>query len=110
MSAASDLVFDVVRRIPRGKVLAYGQVAEMVRGAHLSGFMVGQIMARSTPDVPWQRVVSRDGEIVTRRRSPQMAAEQRRLLEAEGVAFTTDGRVRMDLHEWVPGGTLFDEE
>jgi len=110
MPSSRELVFDVVRRIPRGKVLSYGQVADLVVGAALNGYMVGKIMAAATPDVPWQRVVARDGALVISKRNPAMASEQRRLLETEGVQFDPQGRVRMDLHMWTPGGTLFDEE
>lgn len=110
MASVRELVFQAVRRIPRGKVLAYGQVAELVSGVALSGYEVGRIMSSATPDVPWQRVVARDGSLVISKRNPSLAREQRRLLELEGVTFDSAGRVRMDLHTWVPGGTLFEEE
>lgn len=109
MPDARQLVFDVVRRIPRGKVLSYGGVADLIEGAAMSAYTVGQIMASASADVPWQRVVGRDGTLLIAKRNPVMAAEQRRLLELEGVTFDNQGRVRMDLHEWRPGGTLFDE-
>jgi len=107
--SARDAVYSVVRTIPRGKVLSYGGVAELVEGVYVSARTVGRIMASAPPDVPWQRVVARDGELVIARRSPLMAAEQRRLLALEGVGFSSDGRVRMDEHAWAPGGTLFSE-
>jgi methylated-DNA-protein-cysteine methyltransferase-like protein len=108
--SARDAVFGVVRTIPRGKVLSYGGVAELVEGVYVSARTVGQIMASASPDVPWQRVVARDGELVIARRSPVMAAEQRRLLLIEGIGFSSEGKVRMAEYAWVPGGTLFDDE
>jgi methylated-DNA-protein-cysteine methyltransferase-like protein len=106
-------VFAVVRTIPRGRVLSYGQVAEMLPVGAVSARLVGQIMAQSPPDVPWQRVVARDGTLAIAKRSPVMAAQQRQLLENEGVTFDTVGRVNMDRHCWqgeTGMGSLFDEE
>lgn len=110
MASAREAVFDAVRRIPHGRVLAYGDVAEMVTSVSVTAFQVGQILATCPADVPWQRVVGRDGTLLIAKRSPAMAAEQRRLLEAEGVTFDAAGRVRMDLHQWHMAGSLFDEE
>lgn len=108
MSTVNERVYDVVRRIPRGHVLSYGHVADSVPALALSAHQVGQIMAHCPADVPWHRVVARDGTLVIARRDPRMAAEQRRLLELEGVSFDPQGRVRMDLHLWSMSDTLFD--
>ncbi|NLI00349.1 MAG: cysteine methyltransferase [Chthonomonadales bacterium] len=106
-------IFAVVRTIPRGMVLSYGQVAEMLPTGPMPARIVGQIMAQSPPDVPWQRVVARDGTLAIAKRSPAMAAQQRQLLESEGVTFDPAGRVNMDRHCWQTGGFvggLFDDE
>jgi methylated-DNA-protein-cysteine methyltransferase related protein len=83
-------IYAVVRKIPSGKVLTYGQVATLVGGC--SARMVGYAMAalKSDQDVPWQRVINRQGKI-----SPHGdgfgSMIQRSLLEAEGVMFDQEG-------------------
>jgi methylated-DNA-protein-cysteine methyltransferase-like protein len=95
-------IYAVVRRIPRGRVATYGQVAFL---AGLSGAarQVGYALHGLGDEdrVPWQRVVNAQGRI-SRRAEPVMEQVQRQLLEAEGVLF--DGRDRIDLarHGWKP--------
>jgi methylated-DNA-protein-cysteine methyltransferase-like protein len=85
----------VVRKIPRGKVSTYGQVA---RAAGYPGAARQVVWAlRATRGLPWHRVVGAGGRI----RLPGAAGlEQRIRLEAEGVTFS-GMRVRMDTHEFV---------
>ncbi|MBM3494803.1 MAG: cysteine methyltransferase [Armatimonadetes bacterium] len=106
-------IYGVVRTIPRGTVLSYGQVAELLPSGPIPARTVGQIMAQSPSDVPWQRVVARDGTLAIAKRSAVMAAQQRALLEGEGVTFDALGRVNMDRHcgsDQSGMGNLFDEE
>ena len=93
-------VYALVKRIPRGKVATYGQIARLL-GAPRSARVVGWAM-HGTPKgsrVPWHRVVQRGGSL-----SPTACASepgrQRRLLEGEGVAFRRDGRIDMERHQW----------
>ena len=81
----AEEVLEIVDQIPEGKVLTYGDVAELVgsRGARF----VGNIMSRYGSDVPWWRVVRGDGRIVTGNPARQAA-----LLRAEGVV-VRHGRV-----------------
>ncbi|HUO33450.1 MAG TPA: MGMT family protein [Candidatus Acidoferrum sp.] len=84
-----DPVYKFIKRIPRGRVTTYGEVARAVK---LSGGAraVGYAMA-ATPSgrgIPWHRVVGAGGRI----RVPEpLSMKQRRLLESEGVSF--DGGV-----------------
>lgn len=94
--------YAVVRRIPRGRVATYGQVAEL---AGLPGHarQVGYALF-ALPDgsgVPWQRVVNALGGI-SRRSHPGAERVQRRLLEGEGVRFGRDGRVDLARRLWRP--------
>ncbi len=103
MKGRNARVYAVVRRIPRGRVATYGQIAgisglgEMARqvGYALHGLPAGS-------SVPWHRVVNARGEI-----SPRSVRgsdfEQRLRLEIEGVEFDARGRVRLDHHRWEPG-------
>jgi len=87
-----EAVYTIVRQIPPGKVLAYGQVGAEVG---VRPRRVGRIMAFACEEdaVPWHRVVGSDGTLRLASRSPAQAQVQRRLLEAEGVVFDSRGRV-----------------
>lgn len=93
----------VVRRIPRGRVANYGQVA-IVAGLPGHARQVGYALHAVGPedDVPWQRVVNAKGE-VSPRRMPGWDAVQRVLLEREGVVFDARGRIDLARYGWRPG-------
>jgi alkylated DNA nucleotide flippase Atl1 len=93
----AEAVLAVVERIPPGKVLAYGDIAELV-GTRSARF-VGQVMFRYGGGVPWHRVVMASGGT-----APHHAAEQLAMLVAEGVPLTADrSRVDMAKARWTPG-------
>jgi methylated-DNA-protein-cysteine methyltransferase-like protein len=97
----AEAVYEFVCTIPIGKVVTYGQVAEMVEGVvSLTAREVGQIMHRSPPHVPWQRVVGAGGHLPIGKRSPWLKLRQRELLEREGVSFLPNGCVDMTRHQW----------
>jgi len=81
-----DRIYAVVRQIPAGQVATYGQIAEIV--GRCTARMVGYAMAALPfdTDVPWQRVINRQGK-VSPRSSGTGSALQRQLLEAEGIQF-----------------------
>ncbi len=85
-------VFALVRRVPPGRVVTYGQVAALL-GAPRAARAVGYAMARCPPGVPWYRVINARGGISLRANVGSMVNQQL-LLEAEGVRF---GRGRVDL-------------
>ena len=92
----------VVRRIPRGRVASYGQVARLA-GLASHARLVGYAMA-ALPDgtsVPWQRVVNAQGR-VSPRATPGYDSLQRALLEREGVRFDAQGRIDLARHGWQP--------
>ena len=88
-------VYDVARAIPSGRVLAYGDVGARCEPP-ISGYICGRIMNNVADDVPWWRVVAKDGSLPIAKRNPTLAQLQRDLLEAEGVEFDEGGRVKMD--------------
>ncbi len=93
-------IHSVVRRIPRGRVATYGQVAALAglgRHARLVGYALSALDEGST--VPWQRVVNARGE-VSPRSDPFYERLQRRLLEEEGVAFDPGGRIPLARFRW----------
>lgn len=95
-------VHALVRRIPRGRIMSYGDVAAVL-GRPRAARGVGWALAGlpDDTDVPWWRVVNRNGEIS----SPalhHMASRQRAILEHEGVAFDVRGRLDRDGLGWWP--------
>lgn len=96
-------IYAVVKRIPRGKVATYGQIAAL---ADLPGHarQVGYAL-HATPEeleIPWQRVINAKGE-VSPRVEPIYEDLQRSLLEAEGVEFDLQGRVDLERFRWTAG-------
>ncbi len=93
-------VYEIVARIPKGKVVTYGQLA-IVLGSPRAARTVGWAMKSAPPelDLPCHRVVDRSGNL-----APDHvfggARIQRALLEGEGVAFDREGRVDLDRHLW----------
>ncbi len=100
MQPFAERVYEIVRQIPHGKVMSYGQVAEQVSGT--TARQVGRWMAVAPEDVPWWRVVGADGALRIRRRDPMLAQLQRAYLESEGVAFDSEGRVLMEQFRYTP--------
>ncbi len=93
-------IYAVVRRIPRGRVATYGQVARLAgfpRHARLVGYALHALPDASR--VPWQRVINARGE-VSPRAIPGFEGLQVRLLEREGVRFDTRGRVSLARYRW----------
>ena len=101
-SSAYIRIWEVVRRIPRGRVASYGQVAA-VAGLPRQARLVGYALHASIPDsLPWHRVVNVAGRLSLARADAAAALTQRMRLEREGVAFDARGRVRMAGHRWAP--------
>lgn len=90
----------LVRRVPRGRVVSYGGVAAIL-GSPRAARGVGQALHTlgAEADLPWWRVINRNGEISIKG-DPVLAALQRRLLEEEGVVFDAGGRVDWTRFGW----------
>lgn len=94
-----ERIYSVIRQIPAGKVATYGQIAEIV--GECSARQVGYALAALQPgaDVPWQRVINRQGKISLRNDGGE-SLQQRQLLESEGVHFEINGRVDLEKYGW----------
>jgi methylated-DNA-protein-cysteine methyltransferase-like protein len=95
-------IYDVVSRIPRGRVATYGQVASLARlprQARLVGYALNVLPPRST--LPWFRVVNAKGTISLRSDGLGHDQLQARLLAREGVRFI-EGTIPLDRFQWRP--------
>lgn len=100
-----DLIYAIVRQIPRGRVASYGQVSRIAGrcSAQMVGFALASLATLKRDDqfenVPWQRVVNSKGRI-----SPHgygMGSNiQRQLLEDEGVEFDLEGNIDLTRFGW----------
>jgi methylated-DNA-protein-cysteine methyltransferase-like protein len=94
-------VYAIVRRIPKGRVMTYGQIATLLE-SRLSPRAVGWAMHGCPKGVPWQRVVNASGGMSTDRLPDLPPGMQRALLEGEGVRFRPGGRIDLERYRWVP--------
>lgn len=93
-----ERIYDQVCAIPAGRVTTYGTVgAQIGCPARVVGYALHHLRVAARPDVPWQRVINARGRISTH------GAEQRCLLEAEGVVFSGDGTVDFSRYGWWEG-------
>ncbi|MGD9140708.1 MAG: MGMT family protein [bacterium] len=98
-----ERVYEVVRRIPRGRVATYGQVARLAglgRNARQVGYALHALPEFS--NVPWHRVINARGEISLPRVTGG-GVTQRLRLEREGIEFDGKGRVDLKVYKWSPG-------
>jgi len=108
VSALKARVFALVRACPVGNVTTYGWLAKAVgypRGAR----MIGWIMNETPEGVPAQRVINSKGELSGSWAFGQRG-RMRKLLEAEGIAFSEDERVDLKRYGWDPSRDLSQEE
>ena len=95
-----EQVYNVVRQVPAGTVVTYGQVAALLgqpRAARAVGYALRFLPAGT--DVPWHRVINHQGQISLR--SPaDSPLLQRLLLEEEGIVFDAAGRVDLAVYRW----------
>ena len=96
-----DRIYAVVRRIPKGRVATYGQVA-VLAGLPGHARQVGYALnALRDESVPWQRVINAQGKVSTRA-EPGWEGYQRHVLESEGVSFNASGVVSLKRFRWEP--------
>jgi methylated-DNA-protein-cysteine methyltransferase related protein len=92
----------VIRRIPKGWVATYGQVAAMA-GLPRRARLVGHVLQHLDPatKIPWHRVVNAKGEVSYTLSRNGSDAFQQRLLEKEGVEFDARNRFNLERFRWL---------
>lgn len=99
-----DRVYAIVRQVPRGKVVSYGQVAAWLGSPSMAravGYALHALRFDKMHDVPWQRVINSAGRI-SFRSDDVRGIVQRHLLESEGVQFDAHGVVDFRVFGWMP--------
>lgn len=87
----------LVAMIPPGRVMTYGHIAAMC-GSPRAARIVGGIAHWGDPDIPWQRVVKKNGALAEG--YPGGIAGHERVLTEEGITFNSQGHVNMKEHQW----------
>ncbi len=104
-TSAYERIWAVVKRIPRGRVATYGQIAAlagMPRHARQAGYALSA--TPSNVKIPWHRVLNAQGRVSLRLRHWDSGSDdlQRILLEAEGVIFDSAGKINLKQYQWQP--------
>lgn len=89
-----DELWEIVRGIPAGKVISYGQAGRMMENPR-TGRAVGRMMANCPAEIPWWRVVAKSGLLPVGKRDPNLQIIQEDQLIEEGVE-VVNGRVRAE--------------
>ena len=95
-----ERVYRIVRSVPRGRVMTYGQLAEIL-GDGYTPRTIGFVMHGSDDKTPWHRVINAQGACSTGR-VVIPHDKQQRMLEAEGVCFNERGRCDLRNYLWIP--------
>jgi methylated-DNA-protein-cysteine methyltransferase related protein len=96
-----ERVYKLVRRIPRGRVMTYGQIA-VILGQGYTPRTVGFVMhGANESNTPWHRVINSQGRCSTGG-VVLPGDKQQRMLEAEGVKFAA-GKCNLKVFLWRPG-------
>jgi methylated-DNA-protein-cysteine methyltransferase-like protein len=100
MAPFYERVYTLVRQVPPGTVVTYGQVAALLgspRAARAVGYAL-RFLPEET-DVPWHRVINHRGQI-SFRTPVERPLTQRLLLETEGIHFDDEGQVNLAVYRW----------
>ncbi len=94
-----DQIYEVVASIPKGKVMTYGQISASC-GRPRAARIVGGVAHYGDTELPWQRVVKKDGSLAEG--YPGGIEGHRAALAAEGVQIDGNYKVNMARHLWQP--------
>ena len=99
-----QLIYHIVKKIPKGKVATYGQIADLA-GLYGKARLVGYALFKvdiDLGDIPWHRVINAKGEISysSLRRGGDYL--QKHLLEIEGIEFNSKGKINLNIYQWQP--------
>lgn len=100
MTSFTETVIQIIKQIPPGKVMTYGQIAKLTGSPRASRQVVWIIHSMSEKHgLPWQRVVNSKGMIALT--DVEGATMQRLMLQAEGVELTKDGLIDLEKYLFI---------
>lgn len=110
MTKFQEAILQVVRLVPPGKVVSYGQVAAYI-GTPRAARQVGWAMRslEGTPDFPWWRVLNNAGRITIKGNHFNTAQLQKELLEAEGIEISSDFGLDMSRYRFLADHDLLQQ-
>ena len=100
-----ELIYAIVRQVPRGRVATYGQIARIAGrcSAQMVGFALAALPVycgrEFAEEVPWQRIINAQGK-VSQRGFGMGSQRQRALLEEEGILFDDQGSIDLSVFGW----------
>ena len=97
MKTFNEQVYDIVARIPAGRVATFGQIAQMIGRPRMARFVGYASNNKASWHLPWHRVVFKDGRLI-----PGYFDIQYKTLKEEGVKFDKDKNVIMSEYQWDP--------
>lgn len=103
METFTERAVQVIRQIPPGYVMTYGQVAAEAgnpRGARQVTRVLHSMSAKY--NLPWHRIINAKGGISTPENAELKGETQRQRLETEGVQFDASGRIALETYRWHP--------
>ncbi|MFD1205103.1 MGMT family protein [Sporosarcina contaminans] len=99
----TEKAVQIIKNIPAGYVMTYGQVAKAAGSPRGARQVVRILHSMSEKHhLPWHRIINAQGGISTPNDRDEKGHLQRDLLEAEGVEFGLDGKVDLSKYRWDP--------
>lgn len=98
MKSFNESVYEIVEKIPMGRVATFGQIARMIGRPRMARFVGYASNNQKSWHLPWHRVVFKDGTLI----GEPFHDKQYRALKNEGVKFTRDKKVIMEKYQWRP--------
>ena len=97
MKSFNEQVYDIVAKIPAGRVATFGQIANMIGRPRMARFVGFASNNKNSWHLPWHRVVFKDGSLCS-----VFFDEQYKQLKSEGIKFDKDKKVKMEQFQWDP--------
>ncbi|MCM3715840.1 MGMT family protein [Halalkalibacter oceani] len=101
MEPFTERAIQIMKQIPEGKVMTYGQVAALAGSPRGARQVVRILHSMSKKHrLPWHRVINAKGEIGLK--DDEAFQVQKLSLESEGIVFTADGRIELERYQHRP--------